>query len=1488
MTLRRTHRSPLLRSLLLALALLAAAAAIGPAAASAMTIWAPADTPSLISENDAASVELGVKFRSDVAGQVTGIRFYKGPQNTGVHTGTLWSRTGTKLASATFVNETASGWQQVLFATPVSIAANTTYVASYHAPVGRYSQNAGYFQSVGKDNAPLHALRRGVDGPNGVYRYNAAVLFPNTSSPATNYWVDVVFVPPADTTPPTVTARTPAVDATGVATSTAVTARFSEDVQQPTIAFTLTDPAGASVPATLTYDPLLRTAQLTPNAPLADSTRYTATVSGTKDTAGNTMTPVTWSFTTERSCPCTLWPDSAVPGTPANADTSAVELGVRVRSDEAGYITKLRFYKGAGATGTHVGHLWNNGGGLLSTATFTNETATGWQQVTLPAPVRVEAGTTYVASYHAPNGRYASDNDYFATSAVNSAPLHSPQDGVTPNGVYLYGASGFPTFSYRSSNYWVDVEFRGTATDAIAPEVVSRAPAPGDTGAATATAVTAGFSEDVQAATVSMSLTGPGGAVSGDTSYAAETYTASFTPDVDLAPQTTYTATVSGAKDPAGNTMAPVTWSFTTGAAPPPPPPLGPGGPVLLVTADANPFTQYYAEILRAEGMNHFDAVSASAFSASSLAGHDVVLLAETALSAAQVTALTDFVEAGGSLIAMRPDPQLAGLLGITRAAGSVPDGYIGVNTANEAAAGITPESMQFHGTADRYALNGASTVATLFSNATTMTTNPAVTLRSVGPNGGQAAAFTYDLARSIVETRQGNPAWAGQERDGTSPIRSDDLFFGGSVADFVDLTKASIPQADEQQRLLANLIETVNRHRMPLPRFWYFPNSLKAVVVGTGDDHGNNGTAGRYDQYLANSAPGCSVADWTCLRFSSYIYPSTPISNSSAAGYDNQGFETALHLTTNCQNYTPTSLETGLSTQLSAFGSAFGSLPRPSTNRTHCIAWSDWVGTPNAERAHDIRLDTTYYYWPGSWVDNRPGFMTGSGMPMRFARTNGTTVDVYQAATQMTDESQQSYPATPDTLLDRALGSQGYYGAFTANLHTDQATLFENDQVIASAQARNVPIVTSRQLLRWLDGRNTSSFEDLTWANGTLGFSVSAGSGANGLTAMVPTASAAGLLESITLGGAPVTYRTESIKGLEYAFFKTAAGAYSAHYAAVPAAPAVSALSVTASDALVPAVDFTTDRATTARVQWGTDATALTREAGDGGAKRRHSIDIDGAARGAKIYYRVVSRDPQGKKTTTPAIGAAPATYTVPATDPGPPATSGLKVETLPDGTTSVEVDTDQRSTARVQFGSSTSDLSSMRLEAGRKRAHWIVLDRLRAKRKYYFRVVARNALGQQTTSSISSFDVPDWGVADSRLAQWRMGDGAGTTIESASDGELQLATGSRDGTYTSRLLDARQMVTWRTAMWHAAVPAGTSLQVSVRTGSTAKPDASWTAWTTVPSNGATLAKLVGDSRFLQYRVRMTSDGTATPVLRGIGFSTSGGEPRDETETGG
>ena len=142
----------------------------------------------------------------------------------------------------------------------------------------------------------------------------------------------------------------------------------------------------------------------------------------------------------------------------------------------------------------------------------------------------------------------------------------------------------------------------------------------------------------------------------------------------------------------------------------------------------------------------------------------------------------------------MRPDKQLAGPARADRRRRDAGNAYLRVDATRAPGRGIVAETMQFHGAADRYALNGATALATLYSNASTATSAPALTVRDVGANGGQAAAFTYDLARSVVLTRQGNPAWAGQERDGTTPIRSDDLFFGAASdpqPNWVDLSRS-------------------------------------------------------------------------------------------------------------------------------------------------------------------------------------------------------------------------------------------------------------------------------------------------------------------------------------------------------------------------------------------------------------------------------------------------------------------------------------------------------------------------------------------------------------------------------------------------------------------------------------------------------------------------------------------------------------------------
>jgi hypothetical protein len=341
-----------------------------------------------------------------------------------------------------------------------------------------------------------------------------------------------------------------------------------------------------------------------------------------------------------------------------------------------------------------------------------------------------------------------------------------------------------------------------------------------------------------------------------------------------------------------------------------------------------------------------------------------------------------------------------------------------------------------------------------------------------------------------------------------------------------------------------------MNLGKKPLPRFWYLPSGFKAAVVMTGDDHAGGGTAGRWNNYIAASPAGCSVADWQCIRGTSYLYPNSPLTNAQALSYFNQGFEPALHVTTNCADFLSyADLDNDYVSQLATWTSKYSSVPAPTTNRTHCIAWSDYDTQPQVEKAHAIRLDANYYYWPDYWLLDRPGLFTGSGMPMRFADRGGKTLDVYQATTQLTDESGQTYPLHINTLLDNATGPLGYYGVFTANMHTDLVASAGSDAIVTSAKAHGVPVVTALQMLRWLDGRNGSSFGSLTWSGNVLGFNVTVASTARNIRAMLPTQVGAVSLASIAQGATTVPFTTQTIKGVSYAFFAVSTGAYQATY---------------------------------------------------------------------------------------------------------------------------------------------------------------------------------------------------------------------------------------------------------------------------------------------------------------------------------------------------
>ncbi len=267
-------------------------------------------------------------------------------------------------------------------------------------------------------------------------------------------------------------------------------------------------------------------------------------------------------------------------------------------------------------------------------------------------------------------------------------------------------------------------------------------------------------------------------------------------------------------------------------AAPAAGPGDGPGGPVLVVANPSDPFSRYYAEILRAEGLNEFDVVDLGSLTAQALAAYQVVVLAPNGADRRAGVA-ADRLGAGRRQPRRHAARREAGrrCSASPRRAATVDNGYLKVDTARRPGAGITTDTMQFHGTADRYTLSGATAVATLYTSATAATSNPAVTLRTSARTGAGRGVHVRPRPLGRLHAPGQPRVGRAEARRRSTPIRSDDLFFGAARADWVDLSKVAIPQADEQQRLLANLVTEMSADRLPLPRFWYFPRGEKAVV---------------------------------------------------------------------------------------------------------------------------------------------------------------------------------------------------------------------------------------------------------------------------------------------------------------------------------------------------------------------------------------------------------------------------------------------------------------------------------------------------------------------------------------------------------------------------------------------------------------------------------------------------------------------------------
>ncbi|MEO1334751.1 MAG: DUF4082 domain-containing protein [Myxococcota bacterium] len=424
-------------------------------------------------------VEVGVKFQVRGNAVVTGIRFYKATANVGLHVGNLWDASGNLVASTSFDNETAVGWQQADFAAPVALQPGVTYVASYRAPNGAFSfalDGDADSLTTGRDDpsGPARILANGEDGGNGVFRYGGG--FPSASFRAANYFVDPVV---DDMTAPTISAALTVEAEQGAARLRWDAASDGADGVYRHLVYRDGELVADLTGATTTF---LDTS-------VVEGSTYEYVVRG-EDHCGNLSEPsnaATYTAASFGSEGATIYGDDA-PASTFSSEQRPVYLGHRFSASVTGTITAVRFWRDVPNPGPKPFEvsLWRaSDGRQLAAGVWTAGSTPGWQEVTLDTPVAIDADTEYMAVYRT-DGEFSLCQ---SLTALPASPLRSVSFAYTYEGTNW---TGYPTTA-SALNYCVDVRMQvGPPAGPAAGQTLFGSEAPASFFSATGPAVEVG------------------------------------------------------------------------------------------------------------------------------------------------------------------------------------------------------------------------------------------------------------------------------------------------------------------------------------------------------------------------------------------------------------------------------------------------------------------------------------------------------------------------------------------------------------------------------------------------------------------------------------------------------------------------------------------------------------------------------------------------------------------------------------------------------------------------------------------------------------------------------------------------------------------------------------------------------------------------------------------------------------------------------------
>ena len=384
---------------------------------------------------------------------------------------------------------------------------------------------------------------------------------------------------------------------------------------------------------------------------------------------------------------------------------------------------------------------------------------------------------------------------------------------------------------------------------------------------------------------------------------------------------------------------------------------------------------------------------------------------------------------------------------------------------------------------------------------------------------------------------------------DGITGIRAMDLFTNGHV----NSSKNIFNQADEQMRLLTHGIEYMSLQTKPIPRFWYFPDTLKCLVTlnNDGEDSKETEFGPQFEDVYAKGA-----------RMTLYIKEVEYISAEWIDLWAKRGFEMSGHPddTRQAENPDWNTMDSVYKALKLELDSNYG-IP---TMRTVTNHWFVWVGRDvNGERNfaaqakieanNGVELDCNYAHYDngsnqGHFLGElgiNQGNYTGSGLPMKFADVSGKVIHVYQQLNNVYDQQymehkdQDGYYNAFKGLMDRSLNNE-VYSTISVRAHNNEYFFSKVPlmKMLDYSRSKGIPVWTELQFLEFLKVKDEAKFSDLQWSGSRLTFTIrSSLTHQRGLTCLIPYAYNGKRIHGIVSNGTSLSYAIKSVKGFDYAW---------------------------------------------------------------------------------------------------------------------------------------------------------------------------------------------------------------------------------------------------------------------------------------------------------------------------------------------------------------